>query len=179
VGERSNDESFRNFVIERGDALLRTSYLLCGDRGLAEDLLQTALWNTCRAWPRIRDQRRLEQYVRRSLLNGWLGWQRRSSSHEVTRHDVTGEVPSRPVPDHAEAVAEREQLVRALAVLPVRQRAVVVLRFYEDMTEGQVARVLHCSVGTVKHQAADALAALGRNQALRSGADPLETEVRR
>jgi RNA polymerase sigma-70 factor (sigma-E family) len=179
VGERSNDESFRNFVIERGDALLRTSYLLCGDRGLAEDLLQTALWNTCKAWPRIRDPRRREQYVRRSLLNGWLGWQRRSSSRELTGHNVTGEMPSRPVPDHAEAVAEREQLVRALAVLPVRQRAVVVLPFYEDMTERQVARVLHCSVGTVKHQAADALAALGRNQALRAGADPLETEAQR
>jgi RNA polymerase sigma-70 factor (sigma-E family) len=177
VGERNGDESFRQFVIDRGDALLRTAYLLCGDRALAEDLLQVALWNTFRAWPRIRDQRRLEQYVKRSLLNGWFGWQRRSSSHELAC--LTGEVPSHPVLDHAEAVADRDHLLRALALLPVRQRAVVVLRFYEDMTERQVARLLRCSVGTVKHQAADALAALGRNQALRAGVSPLGKEIRR
>lgn len=169
--ERSADESFRQFVIDRGDSLLRTAYLLCGERALAEDLLQVALWNTFRAWPRIRDQRRLEQYVKRSLINGWLGWQRRSSSHELAC--LTGEVPSHPVPDHAEAVTDREHLLRALALLPVRQRAVVVLRFYEDMTERHVARLLRCSVGTVKHQAADALAALRRNQALRVGVSPL------
>lgn len=163
------DESFRRFVVERADALLRTAYLMCADRARAEDLLQTALWDAYRAWPRIRDQQRLEHYVRRCLLNAWLGWSRRASNRERAANLV-----SQPVPDHSDGVAQRDPVLRALALLPPRQRATVVLRFYADMTERQVARAMRCSVGTVKHQAADALAQLRRDPALRAATLPLE-----
>jgi RNA polymerase sigma-70 factor (sigma-E family) len=148
---------FDEFVAWRSDRLLRTAFYLTGDRALAEDLLQAALVKAWFAWGRITQDP--ESYVRRVLVNTQTSWWRRR---------WRGETPTGPdsFPDAASgdeldaAVAEREDLWTALRRLPPRQRAVVVLRFLEDLPEQQVARTLGCSVGTVKSQAAKGLAKL-------------------
>lgn len=151
---------FREFVTARGRALSRTAYLLTGDHGLAEDLLQTALAKTVRHWPKVRDGNP-EGYVRRVLVNEQRSfWRRRRVSEQLTdrlpeAHHTTGDESERTVVRHA--------LVTALRRLPPRQRAVVVLRYYEDMSEAETARLLGISTGTVKSQA---YAALARMRAL-------------
>jgi RNA polymerase sigma-70 factor (sigma-E family) len=146
--------SFEVFVAASGDRLLRTAYLLTRDHALAEDLLQTAL---LRSWPRWR---RLdgdpEQYVRRVLVNTYASWWRRRWNGE----QPTGALPDTAGHDPIDGHAERRDLWDALGRLPRRQRAVVVLRYYEGLTETETARVLGCSVGTVKSQASRALAKL-------------------
>ena len=143
---------FDGFVVACSPRLLRTAYLLVGERHLAQDLLQTALAKSWFAWRRIHGNP--EPYVRRVMVttaSSW--WQRR----------WTGEVPTETLPEQGWADSSTDDRVdvwRALEHLPPRQRAVVVLRFYEDLTEPQVADVLGCSVGTVKSQCAKALAKL-------------------
>ncbi|MBB5115483.1 SigE family RNA polymerase sigma factor [Micromonospora chalcea] len=145
-------ESFREFVVQRSPALSRTAYLLTGDHQLAEDLLQSALARTYRHWRRIRDGDP-EAYVRRVMYHQQVSWWRRRRVAE--RLD--------PMPaergggDHTDATALRLSVVAALRRLTARQRAVVVLRYYEDLTEAQVAEVLGCSVGTVKRHGHDAV----------------------
>jgi RNA polymerase sigma-70 factor (sigma-E family) len=156
---------FEAFVEARSGRLLGTAVLLTQDRALAEDLLQTALAKAWFAWSRIEGDP--EPYVRRIVVNTYMSWWRRRWN---------GEVPSQAVPEHADAdrhagADARHDLATALARLPKRQRAVVVLRFYEDMTERQVARLLGCSVGTVKSQTSKALAKLRVDAAL---ADPMD-----
>lgn len=157
---------FEAFVDARSDRLLGTAVLLTQDRALAEDLLQTALAKAWFAWSRIDGDP--EPYVRRIVVNTYMSWWRRRWN---------GEVPSQAVPDHADTdrhagADSRHDLATALARLPKRQRAVVVLRFYEDMSERQVARLLGCSVGTVKSQTSKALAKLRVDSAL---VDPMDT----
>jgi RNA polymerase sigma-70 factor (sigma-E family) len=152
----AKDEEFRQFVKSCSDGLFRTALLLSGDRGRAEDVVQTALFSTYGAWPRIRDHQRRLAYARRCVLNEWLSWNRRRSNSEL---------PVDPMPETAQAgeqdgLAESKAVLSALSRLPPRQRAVVVLRYYEDLTEVQVARLLCCSIGTVKSQASAALAKL-------------------
>ena len=153
--------SFAEFVAARGQALQRTAYLLTSDWTLAEDLLQTSL---ARAYPRwngiVGDDP--EAYVRRILVNTWSSWWRRR---------WRGEVPTESLPEHAAAddfatADRRSALSAALDRLPKRQRAIVVLRYHEDMSEAQVAHVLGVSVGTVKSQASRALAKLRDDAAL-------------
>jgi len=141
-------------VATRGPALQRTAYLLTGDWALAEDLLQTALTKSYLAWSRIqRDEP--EAYVRKVLVTTYATWWRRR---------WRGEHPTDALPDTATeawaGVDDRVALAAALARLPRRQRAVVVLRFHDDLTERQVAEALGIAVGTVKSQTAKALAAL-------------------
>jgi len=152
---------FDEFVAVRGQALHRTAYLLTGDWALAEDLLQTALSRAYPRWSRIeRDDP--EAYVRKALVNTWSSWWRRKWRGEAP----TDRLPESAAPD-AYADADRRDAVRdALRRLPPKQRAVVVLRFHEDMTEAQVAAVLGVSVGTVKSQTAKALAKLRNDAAL-------------
>jgi RNA polymerase sigma-70 factor (ECF subfamily) len=151
---RSTDEdAFRDFVVGRSPSYLRTAYLLTGDWGHAEDLLQTALAKVYRAWGRLRDHDNLDAYVRRVLVNTQTTWWRRAWKAE----QPTGTLPDWPGPDAVSASDDRDRLRRALLSLPPRQRAVVVLRHYEDLSEGDVARVLGCSVGTVKSQCARGL----------------------
>lgn len=152
------DPSFEMFVEDRSTALLRTAYLLTGDRGHAEDLLQTALLRTARHWPRARDAP--EAYARQVLVN--LSRDRIRSLFRRPR-----EAPMPPDPDtlHAidagyEQVTERRVMLRALARLPVRQRQVVILRFYEDMSVEQTAELLGFSAGTVKSHTSRAIARL-------------------
>jgi RNA polymerase sigma-70 factor (sigma-E family) len=145
----------REFVLARGRALSRTAYLLTGDHQLAEDLVQTALTRTVPHWRRIVAGGDPEAYVRQVMVNERLAWWRRR------RYDVTARVTDAPSPvDVADQAAERVTLLAALAVLSPRQRAVIVLRFYEDLSVEQVSHVLGCSSGTVKSTTADALARL-------------------
>jgi len=150
-------EGFAQFVEARERALQRTAWLLTGDRGLAEDLVQTALVRTWPRWDRIRRRDDPEVYVRRVMVNTWATWSRRKWRGE----HATPSVPEAPVPgDIAAEVAVRMAIRNALASLTARQRAVLVLRLFDDLSEAQVARVLDCSVGTVKSTTSQALAKL-------------------
>ncbi|MEV4163472.1 SigE family RNA polymerase sigma factor [Nonomuraea dietziae] len=144
------------FVAATWHRLLRTAYLLTRDWAMAEDLVQTALMKAWLAWSRIGEER--EAYVRKIIVHVHVSWwRRRWRQSEVS----TQSPPDRTVPvDHMGQVDEREIVWRALGRLPARQRAVVVLRFFEDLTEAQVAETLGCSVGTVKSHASRALAKL-------------------
>jgi len=147
----SGPDSFEEYVAARRGALLRTAYLLTGSRDDAEDLVQVALIKAVPHWKRIADQP--EPYVRKILARESVSRWRRRRWREVPSDDL----PETPVDGPAE---DRVELQRALARLAPRQRAVIVLRYYEDLTEAETARVLGISVGTVKSQARDALARL-------------------
>jgi RNA polymerase sigma-70 factor (sigma-E family) len=147
---------FDEFVATRSRVLLRTAYLLTGEHALAEDLLQSALAKSWFAWGRIDGSP--EPYVRRVLVTTYATWWRRKWIGERP----SAVLPEVPVVDPA-SVEDRDVLWRALAVLPRRQRAVVVLRYYEDMSEADTAAALGIAKGTVKSQAAKALAALRRD----------------
>jgi RNA polymerase sigma-70 factor (sigma-E family) len=149
-----DDSDFDEFVMARGAALLRSGYLLTGDRQLAEDLVQSSLAKTYRHWPRVR-KGSPEAYVRQVMVRENITWWRRRRVLEN---------PVEQVPDAAGVTREdidlRLALDGALHQLTPHQRAVVVLRFYDDLTERQTADALGCSVGTVKSQAHRALARL-------------------
>lgn len=142
---------FDDFVASCSGRLLRTAYLLTHDHALAEDLLQTALAKSWFAWRRIEGDP--EPYVRKVLVNTYASWWRRRWH---------GEQPTERLPEqaHHDQPDTAQDLWSALARLPRRQRAVVVLRFVEDLSEAETARILDCSVGTVKSQASKALAKL-------------------
>ncbi len=148
---------FEEFVAVRSARLLRAAYQLTHDWALAEDLLQTALAKAWRSWSRLSAQADPEPYVRKIIFNTYASWWRRRWHHEVP----TGEMPDRADPSGPIAsVDDRDEVWRLLGRLPKRQRAVIVLRYFEDMTEAQAADVLNCSVGAVKSQTSRALAAL-------------------
>jgi RNA polymerase sigma-70 factor (sigma-E family) len=149
VADRSG---FADFVSAASPRLLRTAYLMTRDRHAAEDLLQSTLAKTWIAWPRINGDP--EPYVRRTLATTYVSWWRRRSSHEKPTEDLLETPATEVVSD------ERVDLWAALGRLPRRQRAVVVLRYWDDLPEAEVARALGCSVGTVKSQASKALAKL-------------------
>jgi len=140
-------EGFAQFVEARERALQRTAWLLTGDHGLAEDLVQTALVRTWPRWDRIRRHDDPEVYVRRVMVNTWATWSRRKWRGER----ATQAMPEGPAPgDVAAEVAVRMAIRGALESLTARQRAVLVLRVFDDLSEVQVAHVLDCAVGTVK-----------------------------
>nr|WP_033343775.1 SigE family RNA polymerase sigma factor [Catenuloplanes japonicus] len=161
------DDEFRDFVSARSSALLRTAYLLAGDWATAEDLLQTALTKTYLAWRRLGQIEAVEPYARRVLVNTATSWWRRRWHGERP----TEVLPERAAPDEIEAQLERDALWRHVRELPARQRAVLVLRFYEDMSEAQTAAMLNISPGTVKSQTFRALNAL-RQRLAAEGIDP-------
>ena len=161
---------FDDFVATRSGRLLRTAYLLTRDHGLAEDLLQTALTKAWFAWSRIDGDP--EPYVRKVVVNTYSSWWRRRWRGEQPAEDL----PEAGQADHADGSAGAHDLWSALGRLPRRQRAVVVLRYFEDLTEAQTAHVLECSVGTVKSQASKALAKLRVDPAL--DRTPLDTTAR-
>jgi RNA polymerase sigma-70 factor (sigma-E family) len=153
----AEEAGFAQFVTARERALQRTAWLLTGDWALAEDLVQTALVRSWPRWERILRRDDPEIYVRRVMVNTWSTWYRRR---------WRGEKPAAAVPDGAGAgdmaaeVAVRLAVRDALGVLSPRQRAVLVLRIYDDLSEAQVAEVLDCTVGTVKSTMSRALAKL-------------------
>jgi RNA polymerase sigma-70 factor (sigma-E family) len=150
------DVEFVEYVSARQHTLLRAAYLVCGDAHLAEDLLQGALVKLARQWERVRDEAP-DAYVRRILYRDAV------SSWRKRRHEVVGLEPAWPEPlDRwdAEEVERRLDVLRALDTLTARQRATVVLRFFDDRSERDTAEILGCSVGTVKSQTHDALVRL-------------------
>lgn len=152
-----NEADFTDFVTHRSPALLRTAYLLCGgDRGAAEDLLQEVLERAYPRWRRIRDKP--EPYLRASLANAAANrWRRRSRRvSEVPLTDMSA--PVGPGPE--QQIVNQDLVIRALHTLPPRMRAVLVLRFFDDMSEVDVAKALRCGVGTVKSQTSRGLARL-------------------
>lgn len=154
--KRSDDEEFRLFVVARSRALLRTAYLLTGDMGAAEDLLQTALLKTYRHWPRVTRRDAPDAFVRRVMVTTYASWWRRG---RVLEHSVAV-LPAQLSPVDASSGDARDEMWQLLAGLPTRMRAVLVLRYWEDLSEVETARILGCSTGTVKSQASRGLARL-------------------
>ena len=152
---RSSREAtaFTEFMAVRSASLFRTAYLLVGDHQLAQDLLQESLIKTYVAWPRLRDVRNAEAYARRTLVTTAISWRRRRSFHERP----TDVVPDASTPDPVDDVTTHASVVAQLRALPPRQRAAIVLRYYEDLSEAQTAEVMGCSVGAVKSQVSTGL----------------------
>jgi RNA polymerase sigma-70 factor (sigma-E family) len=153
----AGSEGFACFVEVRQRALQRTAWLLTGDWALAEDLVQTALARTWPRWERIKRRDDPVVYVHRVMVNTWASWNRRR---------WRGERPSAAIPDGQAPgdmeteVAVRVAVQRVLGSLTDRQRAVLVLRVFDDLSEAQVAQVLGCAIGTVKSTMARAVARL-------------------
>lgn len=156
AGRSAMEDEFREFVAARSAALLRSAYLLAGDWATAEDLLQTALTKTYLAWKRLGEIEAVEPYARRVLVNTATSWWRRRWHGERP----TEFLPERAVADATEEQLDRDLLWKHVKALPARQRAVLVLRFYEDMSEAQTAELLNISAGTVKSQTSRALGTL-------------------
>jgi RNA polymerase sigma-70 factor (sigma-E family) len=146
---------FVEYVHARQQGLLRFAYLLSGDHHTSEDLVQTALAKTYLTWHRLRDRGAVDSYVRRIIVNEHAGLWRRAWKRN--------ERPTGSVPEVAARAADAEvddTMWTAIQNLPKRQRAAVVLRYYEDLSEAETARILNCSIGTVKSQTSRGLAAL-------------------
>ena len=165
---RGEDVTFDELVRERGAAWLRLAYLLTGDRHLAEDLLQTALVQVYRRWSAVERADQPDAYVRRVLVNTVISWRRRRSWWE--RPTASGALPDTArapgdavpagVGDVADGLAARDALWQLLKRLPPRGRAVLVLRFYEDLDDPTIAALLGVAPGTVRATASRALATL-------------------
>ncbi|WP_073950077.1 SigE family RNA polymerase sigma factor [Streptomyces kebangsaanensis] len=152
--------SFTAYVRARQPVLLRTARSLTASQSDAEDLLQTALAKTYTAWERIEDHRALDGYVRRALLNTRTSQWRKRKVDEFACEELPEPEPVAGAADPAEQQALRDAMWRAVMKLPARQRAMVVLRYYEDLSEAQTAEVLGVSVGTVKSAVSRALGKL-------------------
>jgi RNA polymerase sigma-70 factor (sigma-E family) len=157
VDER-REEAFTAYVAARRRTLLRAAWLLTSDWHLAEDLVQTALAKTYLAWARMDSP---DAYVRRVMVTTYVTWWRRRWHGEAP----TENLPETATPPGAD-VDVRQQIYGVLRELPRRQRAVVVLRYFEDLTEAETAAAMGCSVGTVKSQNARAMARLRAHAAL-------------
>jgi RNA polymerase sigma-70 factor (sigma-E family) len=170
------DTGFEAFVAERSAGLLRTAYLLTLDLGHAEDLLQTALLRTARHWAQARAAP--DAYVRQVLVNlsrdRWRLLRRRPTEAPLTLDLHDGRHGDGP----ADQVADRRVVAQALAALPVRQRQVIVLRFFEDLPVAETARLLGFSEGTVKSYTSRALSRLRELLAEGDALKPSIVEVR-
>ncbi|MEW1772791.1 SigE family RNA polymerase sigma factor [Streptomyces sp. NPDC086777] len=157
---RPSYPSFASYVRARQPVLLRTARSLTANPSDAEDLLQTALAKTYVAWERIEDHRALDGYVRRALLNTRTSQWRKRRVDEFVCDEMPEPEPLPGEDDPAERQALHDAMWRAIMKLPARQRAMVVLRYYEDLSEVQTAEVLGVSVGTVKSAVSRALGKL-------------------
>ena len=175
MGSEDQDAAFSAFVAARGGALLRTAYLLTGDHQSGEDLVQTALAKTYVAWPRIRDKGAVEAYVRRTMVTTHTSWWRRHWRGETPTENLPDDASTDPTGEHD----ERDRIWRHLGRLSERQRAVVVLRFYEDLGEAETAALLGCSQGAVKSHTNRALTRLRAALAEDGDTSDFEGEVRR
>jgi RNA polymerase sigma-70 factor (sigma-E family) len=159
-------EDFSAFATSRWPGLVRLAFGLTGDRWLAEDIAQTALARAYVAWRRVSQADDPDAYLRRILVN--------VSHRRFRRRRVTeqpGDPPETPVEGPADLVGDRAALLAALHELPLRQRTVIVLRYWEDLTDAQIAAILGCSPGTVRSQLSRALAKLRQSPALGEGDD--------
>lgn len=152
------EAQFCEFVAARQQALLRTAYLLTSDLHSAEDLVQISLAKAYLSWDRLREPRAVEAYVRKIMVNEHTSWWRRAWRR---KERSTDELPESPVVlDDPAAFEQRDAMWELVQTLAPKQRAAVVLRYYEDLSEAETARILDCSVGTVKSQTSRALATL-------------------
>jgi len=159
-------EDFSAFASSRWPRLVRLAFGLTGDRWMAEDIAQTALARAYVAWQRVSRADDPDAYLRRILVN--------ASNRRFRRRRVDerpGDLPECPVDGPADLVGERAALLAALRQLPPRQRAVIVLRYWEDLTDAQIAASLGCSPGTVRSQLSRALAKLRQSPDLGEGDD--------
>jgi RNA polymerase sigma-70 factor (sigma-E family) len=162
-----NGEDFSAFALSRWPGLVRLAFGLTGDRWTAEDIAQTALARAYVAWRRVSKADDPDAYLRRILVN--------ASNRRFRRRRVTeqpGDLPEVALEGPADLVGERAALLAALRQLPPRQRAVIVLRYWDDLTDAQIAAALGCSPGTVRSQLSRALAALRASRVLREGDEP-------
>ena len=159
----SRDEDFEEWVASALPRLLRFAHVLTGNRAAAEDLVQTALGRSWRAWRRIDDP---QAFVRKVMVNTYASWYRRRASKEAI---VANPAEKLIIEDEARRIDDRDAIWRALLTLPPRQRTVIVLRYYEELPELEIAAVMGTSAGTVKSQAARALRRLA---AVLTAADP-------
>jgi RNA polymerase sigma-70 factor (sigma-E family) len=152
---RADEDDYREYVTARLGALRRTAYLICHDWHLADDLVSITLGKLYRSWSRARRVERLDAYVHRILVNVWQDELRRSAR----RGAAAGPVDDRPAPDGPDVVERLSQL-ELLRRLPPRQRAAVVLRFYDDLSIQETAAALGCTEGTIKSLSSRGLRAL-------------------
>ena len=165
MSQRATDTEYADFVASAWGPLYRTAYLMVGNHALAEDLVQTALTNTYASWHKVRELDAAYAYARTAVVRSGASWFRSKVRLRERPTDRLPETPYSPDP------STRPMLLEALALLPSRQRAVVVLRFYDDLSVAEVAHSLGCSEGTVKSQT---YAALGKLRvALGDGVIPL------
>jgi RNA polymerase sigma-70 factor (sigma-E family) len=149
--------TFEAYLALRLPALLRYALMLTGDPHLAEDVVQETMVRAHVHWRRVQRADLPDRYVKRMVTNTYLGWRR---GGWFRRAVPVADVPERSVPDQAESSAVRQELWQRLTALPPRQRAAVVLRYYEDLDDTAIADVLGCSVSTVRSQISRALATL-------------------
>jgi RNA polymerase sigma-70 factor (sigma-E family) len=154
------EQQYGDYVAARAPRLVRFAFLLCGDWHRAEDVVQSALVKLYLAWPRLRRVEAIDPYVRRIIVRVLVDHGRLASFRREVVHERLPEPP--PAGDGSDAVTDRMALLSALAALPARQRAAVVLRFWEDQSVEQTAEALACSVGNVKSQTARGLQTLRR-----------------
>jgi RNA polymerase sigma-70 factor (sigma-E family) len=152
-----DDADFAAFVAASARRLLRSAYLVTGDRTEAEDLLQTALERAYRRWPSIRQKDVPEAYVRKIIVTAAIDTARRRTLRRAPLDEER--IPGLPDPA-VEGIPGRAALLSCVRELPAGQRAVLVLRYFDDLTEADTARALGCSIGTVKSQHARAMARL-------------------
>ena len=150
------DARLSDYVRGQWPALVRYATLLCGDAVEAEELVQSALVRVTLRWAFVRDKDNPDGYVKRAIVHGQINRWRRFGRHET----VVPLMPEVAAADGVAALHDHDAIRRALATLPPRQRAVLVLRYLDDRTEHETAAILGCSVGTVKSQAHKALARL-------------------
>jgi RNA polymerase sigma-70 factor (sigma-E family) len=158
---------FRDYVTARSPALLRTAYLMTGNRSDAEDLLQTALAKTYLSWSRIRDRESIDAYVRRVMVNTRTSWWRRDRHVTTVNADAHLERMPAPTRDPVSDADLHDSLWSALGRLPRRQRAAIVLRYYEELSEAETAAALGVTTGTVKSTVARGLVKLRQDAGLR------------
>jgi RNA polymerase sigma-70 factor (sigma-E family) len=150
------DEQLSDYITARWPALVRYATVVCGDPADGEELAQAALVRLTARWWLLRDRGNIDAYVRRSIVHGHLNLRQRLRNRE----ERVASTPQPAVPDSTDQVSRGLDIRRALSALPPRQRAVLALRYLDDLSEAQTAAVLGCSVGTVKSQASKALATL-------------------
>jgi RNA polymerase sigma-70 factor (sigma-E family) len=155
---RPQDEAeFAELVAAVSNRLVRTGYAICGDQQLAEDAVQSAFVTAYRQWRRVRAARNPEAYLRKMVVNQLLGWKRRKWFTSTTALGAGAE-PAQA--SHEARVIEHQHVWTVVSSLPPRQRAVIVLRYYEGLSEAEIADVLGIRPGTVKSQSAAAIATL-------------------
>jgi RNA polymerase sigma-70 factor (sigma-E family) len=153
-------DTFDQFATERIDRLLRFATALTGDPHLAQDVLQDVLVRVQHRWARIGPMAGRDQYVRRMIVNEYLSWRRRKAARTVAATHSTLDAIGTPTADPATRYAERDAMRTQIARLPRKQRAALVLRYYSDRTDPEIAELLGCSVGTVRSHISRALGTL-------------------